>query len=69
MTLPPEYGIAYPNVTDGSGLRGRQTFTADAIVVGTGAGGATAAHRLRQGGMDVRMLAEGARIASVQLWS
>jgi choline dehydrogenase-like flavoprotein len=57
--VPPEHLIQYPNVTDGGSLRGRQTFTADAIVIGTGAGGATAAHRLRQGGRDVLMLEEG----------
>ena len=34
-------------------------FTADAVVVGTGAGGATAAARLRDAGLDVLMLEEG----------
>jgi choline dehydrogenase-like flavoprotein len=57
--VPPEYGIAYPNVTDGATLTRDQVFVADAIVVGTGAGGATAAARLRDAGLDVLMLEEG----------
>jgi len=57
--LPPEYAITYPNVTDGSSLDGDRTFDADAVVVGTGAGGATAAARLRAAGRDVLMLEEG----------
>ena len=59
MSLPPEYAIDYPNVTDGSALEGRHTFDADVVVVGTGAGGATAAARLRAAGRDVLMLEEG----------
>ncbi len=57
--LPPEYAITYPNVTDGSSLDGDRTFDADVVVVGTGAGGATAAARLRAAGRDVLMLEEG----------
>jgi len=59
VSLPPEYAIDYPNVTDGSALEGRHTFDADVVVVGTGAGGATAAARLRAAGRDVLMLEEG----------
>jgi choline dehydrogenase-like flavoprotein len=47
-------------VTDGATLSRDQVFVADAIVVGTGAGGATAAARLRDAGLDVLMLEEGA---------
>jgi choline dehydrogenase-like flavoprotein len=36
-----------------------QELAADAVVVGTGAGGATAAARLQDAGLDVRMLEEG----------
>src|SRR5215468_316967 len=56
---PPEHRIDYPNVTAGASLDRDRVFHADAVVVGTGAGGATAAHRLRQGGLDVLMLEEG----------
>jgi hypothetical protein len=55
-----EYRIDYPNVTDGSTLSGHRTFDCDVVVVGTGAGGATAAARLRDAGRDVLMLEEGA---------
>jgi choline dehydrogenase-like flavoprotein len=58
--MPPEHAIVYPNVTDGAVLRRDQVFVADAIVVGTGAGGATAAARLGDAGLDVLMLEEGA---------
>jgi choline dehydrogenase-like flavoprotein len=57
--VPPEHRIAYPNVTAGETLDGDQELTADAVVVGTGAGGATAAARLRDAGLDVLMLEEG----------
>jgi len=56
----PEYGIVYPNVTDGAALTRDQVFVGDAVVVGTGAGGATAAAHLREAGLDVLMLEEGA---------
>jgi choline dehydrogenase-like flavoprotein len=59
VSLPPEYRIDYPNVTDGSALSGHHTFDTDVVIVGTGAGGATAAARLRAGGRDVLMLEEG----------
>jgi choline dehydrogenase-like flavoprotein len=58
--LPPEYRLEYPNVTVGAALDGTHDFGADAIVVGSGAGGATAAGRLRDAGLDVLVLEEGA---------
>src|SRR5436309_1924442 len=57
---PPEHRIAYPNVIVGAALDGEREYAADAVVVGTGAGGATAAARLRDAGLDVLMLEEGA---------
>jgi choline dehydrogenase-like flavoprotein len=57
--VPPEHRVAYPNVTDGATLEGDREFAADAVVVGTGAGGATAAARLRDAGLDVLLLEEG----------
>jgi choline dehydrogenase-like flavoprotein len=57
---PPEHRIAYPNVTVGAALAGDQVFSADAVVVGSGAGGATVAARLRDAGLDVLLLEEGA---------
>ena len=60
MTTPPEYRLEYPNVAVGATLAGEQVFHADAIVVGTGAGGAPAAARLRDAGLDVLILEEGA---------
>jgi choline dehydrogenase-like flavoprotein len=58
--VPPEYRLAYPNVTVGADLEGDQEFSADVIVVGSGAGGAPAAARLRDAGLDVLLLEEGA---------
>jgi choline dehydrogenase-like flavoprotein len=58
--IPPEYRIDYPNVTVGATLARDLDVVADAVVVGTGAGGATAAARLRDAGLDVVMLEEGA---------
>ena len=61
MTLrPPEHAIDYPNVVEGAALDGDRSFDTDVVVVGTGAGGATAAARLRAAGRDVLMLEEGA---------
>ena len=66
VPLPPrprEYDIAYPNVEDGlevgphSVVRRYQT---DVVVVGSGAGGAPAAARIRDAGFDVLILEEGA---------
>jgi len=56
---PPEYRLEYPNVTVGARVGGDLVLYADAVVVGTGAGGATAAARLRKAGRDVLMVEEG----------
>src|SRR4029450_1057506 len=61
LLAPPEYGIAYPNVTRGASLERDQVLHADAVVVGTGAGGATAAPRLGGAGGPAR---GGARAAA-----
>src|SRR5207244_11848883 len=57
--VPPEHRVEYPNVTVGAALDGDRELAADAIVVGSGAGGATAAARLRDAGLDVLLLEEG----------
>src|SRR5215813_10184567 len=59
MTAPPEHGLTYPNVTRGAAAGRDMTLAADAVVVGSGAGGAVAAARLRDAGLDVLMLEEG----------
>ncbi len=59
LLAPPEHRLDYPNVTAGASLDRDQVFHADAVVVGTGAGGAVAAARLRAAGLDVLMLEEG----------
>ncbi len=59
---PPEHTIRYPNVENGLQMGPRtvvRRYSADVVVVGTGAGGATAAARLRDAGFDVLMLEEG----------
>src|SRR5262249_12738028 len=60
LLSPPEYDVEYPNVTAGARLGRHVVLHADAVVVGTGAGGATAAARLRDAGLDVLMVEEGA---------
>jgi choline dehydrogenase-like flavoprotein len=67
VSAPPEHRIDYPNVLDAS-QGGHRTFDADVVIVGTGAGGATAAARLRAAGRDVLMLEEGGlhRVESFQ---
>lgn len=61
--LPPEYSLAYPNVESGLDLAPRlsspRVYHADAVVVGSGAGGAPVAARLRDAGLDVLLLEEG----------
>jgi choline dehydrogenase-like flavoprotein len=57
---PPEHRIRYPHVMVGSEFRGDALLVTDVVVVGTGAGGATAAGRLRDAGLDVLMVEEGA---------
>ena len=56
----PERAIEYPGVERGRDRRREVTLVADAIVVGTGAGGAVAAAILAESGLDVLMLEEGA---------
>jgi choline dehydrogenase-like flavoprotein len=59
MLRPPEHTLAYPNVVDGAMLDGRRALATDAVVVGSGAGGAVAAARLRDAGLDVLLVEEG----------
>jgi choline dehydrogenase-like flavoprotein len=53
-----------PRVTDGSAAAGDLDFTADACVIGTGAGGAVTAAVLAQAGLDVIMVEEGGYFTS-----
>jgi len=55
----PEYALEYPNVESGRDARSEWTLVADAIVVGTGAGGAVAAAILAEAGLDVLTIEEG----------
>ncbi|MFQ5351551.1 MAG: GMC family oxidoreductase N-terminal domain-containing protein [Candidatus Binatia bacterium] len=61
--VPPEFELSYPNVESGVELGPRlqstRIYNTDAVVVGTGAGGAPAAARLRDAGYDVLLLEEG----------
>ena len=56
---PPEWRIDYPNVERGQEARSHATYAADVLVVGSGAGGATAAAALAEMGFDVLMIEEG----------
>jgi len=47
-------------------IRGRVKLEADVVVVGSGAGGAVAAHRLRKAGKSVILLEEGSYIQPEQ---
>ena len=60
--LTPEYAVQYPNVEDGlaANRSDPSRYVADVVVVGSGAGGAPAAARLRDAGFDVLILEEGA---------
>jgi choline dehydrogenase-like flavoprotein len=51
-------------IEDGAGLAGERTVRTDAVVIGTGAGGAPVAKELAEGGMRVVMLEEGARFGA-----
>jgi choline dehydrogenase-like flavoprotein len=55
------------SIEDGATLTGRRTVKADAIVIGTGAGGAPVAKELAEGGMSVVMLEEGERFTTDHL--
>jgi choline dehydrogenase-like flavoprotein len=55
----PERLIAYPNTESGREARRDATLDADAVVVGSGAGGAVATCLLAEAGLDVLMLEEG----------
>src|SRR5690349_21561918 len=75
MTVRPTTGSAYtergaPDTTHeerierGNDIRGLRRTRADAVVIGTGAGGAPVAKELAEGGMRVVMLEEGERVAT-----
>jgi choline dehydrogenase-like flavoprotein len=54
-------------VEDGRAIHGERLVRADAVVIGTGAGGAPVAKELAEGGMRVVMLEEGARHTTDEL--
>jgi hypothetical protein len=55
----PERSIDYSNVEPGRNARRDATLVADALVVGSGAGGAVAACLLAEAGFDVLLIEEG----------
>ncbi len=62
VALPPEHSLSYPNVESGleNGPRGtHRRYDCDVVIVGSGAGGAPSAVRLREAGFDVLVLEEG----------
>ncbi len=60
MTVPPEHRLAYPNVESGAEVARDAVYDAQAIVVGTGAGGAPTAAALAAAGYRVLLLEAGA---------
>ena len=74
MTVRPTTGSAYTDraadeahperIVCGSDIRGVRRIRVDAVVIGTGAGGAPAAKELAEGGMRVAMLEEGKRVTT-----
>ena len=58
---------AEQRIERGSAIGGRRRVRADAVVVGTGAGGAVAAKELAEAGLDVVMLEEGAWFAPEEM--
>lgn len=62
MQLPPEFGIRYPNIEEGRNIGAKSAmrkYDADVVIVGSGAGGAPAARRMADAGLDVLILEEG----------
>jgi choline dehydrogenase-like flavoprotein len=55
----PERAIVYPNSESGRDAHSDATFVADAVIVGSGAGGAVATALLAETGLDVLLLEEG----------
>jgi choline dehydrogenase-like flavoprotein len=55
----PGRGIDYPNVETGAEIHSDQVVKADVVVVGSGAGGATAAAALAEAGLEVVIVEEG----------
>jgi choline dehydrogenase-like flavoprotein len=56
---PPASGIRHGSITPGTELRGNFRFRADAVVIGSGAGGAVVAARLAAAGREVLVLEAG----------
>ena len=56
---PPPSGVRHGSITPGTELRGNFRFRADAVVIGSGAGGALVAARLAAAGREVLILEAG----------